>query len=318
MHHWFIDQTLISITEANTLKKWLVSLLNSNLNLLSFCRLCYKARDSKFLKAVEQRVKNSSMHEDNISYEARFARIWHFIDRIKLHLKVAWVLMKAERHYSQLFVSYLIEITTQHLNFTSSSYRRKSSINNIINWMMIDLQICQYYQKELQFQNEKFHLLLEKCIWDEYQNLKFKLRIHVKIILLNLFCHQKLRFWDEIQYIDVSKSTCFLCYWYFRAHSLQIQTSSCSNNLYIQWQSLYVQKNLSTLIKKQENILNMMIREIRLFVLNKIVSEYQKIKAHSDSTTKLRTLVFANDMKESFLRDTCHDKLRYYLVVFIA
>jgi hypothetical protein len=60
--------------------------------------------------------------------------------------------------------------------------------------MMTDSQICQYYQKELQFQNEKFHLLLEKRIQDEYQNLKFKLRIHVKIILLDLFHHQKLQF----------------------------------------------------------------------------------------------------------------------------
>ncbi len=194
MHHWFIDQTLTSITEANTLKKWLVSLLNSKLNSLNFCWLCYKARDLKFLKAVEQKVKNSSIHKDNILYEAWFACIQHFIDHIKLHLKVAQVLMKVERHYSQLFVSYSIEITTQHLSFTLLSYRKKSSINDIINWMMTDSQICQYYQKELQFQNEKFHLLLEKCIQDEYQNLKFKLRIHVKIILLDLFHRQKLQF----------------------------------------------------------------------------------------------------------------------------
>ncbi len=216
------------------MKKWLVSLSDSKLNPLSFCRLCYEARDSEFLKAVEQRVKNSSIHEDNTSYEARFARIRHFIDRIGSHLKVARVLVKAERHYPQLFVSYSIEIATQHLGFTSSSYRGKSSINGIINRMVTDPQACQYYQKELQSQNEKFHLLLEKRIRDEYQNPKFKLRIHVEIILLDLFHRQKLRFWDGIRYIGVSKPTCFLCYQYFRAHSLQVQTSSCSNNLYIQ------------------------------------------------------------------------------------
>jgi len=102
--------------------------------------------------------------------------------------------MKAERHYPQLFVSYSIEIATQHLSFTSSSYRGKFSINGIINRMMTDSQACQYYQKELQSQNEKFHLLLEKRIRDEYQNPKFKLRIHVEIILLDLFHRQKLRF----------------------------------------------------------------------------------------------------------------------------
>lgn len=120
MHHWFIDQTLTSITEANTLKKWLVSLSNSKLNSLSFCRLCYEVRDSKFLKAVEQRVKNSSIHEDNISYEARFARIQHFIDRIESHLKVARVLMKAR----DIILSYLWTIRLKLQHNIWASHRR--------------------------------------------------------------------------------------------------------------------------------------------------------------------------------------------------
>lgn len=274
-----IDQRLISITEANALKKWLFSISDSNLNSLSFCRLCYEARDSTLWKTVEQRIKSSSIHEDNISCEARFARIRHFMSRIESHLKVARILMKAERQYSQLFASYSIEFARQHLNFASSSYREKSSVNDIVNRMITDLQICDYYQKELHSQNEKFHLLLEKRIRDEYQNFKFKLRIHAEIILLDLFYRQKLRFWNEIRYIDVSKSTCFLCYRYFQAHSLQVQTSSCSNNLYIQWQSSYIQKDLSILIKEKENTLNLMIKGIRLFVLDKIVSEYQEISS---------------------------------------
>jgi len=300
------------------LKEWLVSLSDSKLDPLSFCRLCYEARDSEFLKAVEQRAKNSSIHEDNTSYEARFARIRHFIGRIGSHLKAARVLVKAGRHYPQLFVGYSIEIATQHLGFTPPSYRGKSSINGIINRMVTDPQACQYYQKELQSQDEKFHLLLEKRIRDEYQNPKFKLRIHAEVILLDLFHRQKLRFWDGIRYIGVSKPACFLCYQYFRAHPLQVQTSGCSNNLYIQWQPPYVQEDLPTLVKEQEDILNTMIRGIRLFVLDKIVPEYQGIKAHPDSTTGLGTSVFADGMEEPFLRDTCRGNLRYHLAVFIA
>jgi len=300
------------------LKEWLVSLSDSKLDPLSFCRLCYEARDSEFLKAVEQRAKNSSMHEDNTSYGARFARIRYFIGRIGSHLKAARVLVKAGRHYPQLFVGYSIEIATQHLEFTPPSYRGKSSINGIINRMVTDPQACQYYQKELQSQDEKFHLLLEKRSRDEYQNPKFKLRIHAEVILLDLFRRQKLRFWDGIRYIGVSKPACFLCYRYFRAHPLQVQTSGCSNNLYIQWQPPYVQEDLPTLVKEQEDILNTMIRGIRLFVLDKIVPEYQGIKAHPDSTTGLGTSVFADGMEEPFLRDTCRGNLRYHLAVFIA
>ena len=270
------------------------------------------------MKAVEQRAKNSSIHEDNTSYEAQFARIRHFIGRLGSHLKAAWILVEAGKHYPQLFTGYSIEIATKHLDFIPPSYRGKSSINGIVNRMVTDPQACQYYQKELLSQDEKFHLLLEKRIRDEYQNPKFKLRIHAEIILLDLFHRQKLRFWDGIRYIGVSKPACFLCYRYFQAHPLQVRTSGCSNNLYIQWQPPYVQEDLPTLVKEQEDILNTMIKGIRLFVLDKIVPEYQGIRAHADSTTGLGTSVYTDDRETPLLTDTRHGKLKHLLAIFTA
>lgn len=61
-----------------------------------------------------------------------------------------------------------------------------------------------------------------------------------------------------------------------------------------------------------------MIKKIRIFVLDKILSKYQKIKIHFDSTTGLKTSVYADEMKTSFSTDVSRDKLKYYLAVFIA
>ena len=133
---WLIDQTLISITETNSLKKWLIFRSDSNLDFFNFCQLCYKAKGLTLWKAVEQRIKNNSIHEDNISCEVRFARIRHFMNRIKSHLKTAQVLVKAGRQYFQLFASYLIEFARQHLDFTPPFYKKKSSINDIVNRMI--------------------------------------------------------------------------------------------------------------------------------------------------------------------------------------
>ena len=157
------------------------------------------------------------------------------------------------KRYPQLFTGYSIEIATKHLESKPPSYRGKSSINGIVNRMVTDPQACQYYQKELQSQDEKFHLLLEERIRDVYQNPKFKLRIHAEIILLDLFHRRKFRFWDGIRYIGVSKPACFLCYRYFQAHPLQVQKSGCSNNLFIQWQPPYIQENLPIMVKEQED-----------------------------------------------------------------
>jgi hypothetical protein len=133
-----------------------------------------------------------------------------------------------------LFTDYSIEIATHSLNFTPPSYRGKSSINGIINRMVTNPQAFEYYQKELHSQDEKFHLMLEKRIRDEYKHPKFKLRAHAELILLDLLRRKDLHFLDGIRYIGVSKPSCFLCYRYFQAHPLRVQTSGCSNNLHLQ------------------------------------------------------------------------------------
>ena len=164
--------------------------------------------------------------------------------------------------------------------------------------MVTNPQTCDYYQKELRSQDERFHLELEQRIQHEYKDLKLKLRTHAEIILLDLFYQEDLRFWDGVRYIGVSKPSCFLCYHYIQAHPLKVQTSGCSNNLYIQWQPPYIQEDSPALVKEQELILNTMLKGIRLFVLDKIVPDYRGFKSHPDSTTGLETSVYAHDIGE--------------------
>jgi hypothetical protein len=162
--------------------------------------------------------------------------------------------------------------------------------------MTSDPQVCQYYREELHSQDEKFHLSLEKRIRDEYKNTNFKLRVHAELILLDLFHRQDLRFLDGVRYIGVSKPACFLCHRYFQAHPLQVQTSGCSNNLYLQWQPPYIQEHSPARVKEQEDIMNAMLKGIRRFVLDRIVPEYRGLKSHPDSTTGLGTSVYAGDV----------------------
>ena len=207
------------------MKKWLISLLDWVLDQCSFCQWCYKARDSEFLKVITQRAGKSSIHGSDTSPTTWYACIQYFISHLGSHMKAALVLMKAGRHCPRLFMDYSIKIVTHSLNFTPPSYRGKSSINGIINQIVADPQSCKYYQKELHSCDEKFHLMLEKCIWDKYENLKFKLRIHAEIILLDLFYRKDIQFLNGVQYISVSKPSYFLCYQYFQAHPLQVQMS---------------------------------------------------------------------------------------------
>ena len=57
---------------------------------------------------------------------------------------------------------------------------------------------------------------------------------------------------------------------------------------------------------------------IQTFVLDKISPEYQGIRAHPDSSTGLRTSVYADGMEVLFSTDVSRSKLMYDLAVFIA
>ena len=252
------------------------------------------------------------MEAVDTSSGAHFARVRHFIGRLGSHTRATSILVGAGRHCPKLFMDYSIETVTHCLNFIPPLYRSKSLINGIIDRMVTNPQVCEYYQKEFHSQDEKFHLDLEKRIREEYKNPKFKLRTHAEIILSDLFHCKNLRFLDGVRYIGVSKPSCFLCYRYFQAHPLQVQTFGCSNNLHIQWQPPYIQDDSSALVKEQEDILNTMIKGIRLFVLDKIIPDYRGIRSHPDSTTGLGTSVYADDEAPI---DTYNGKLRCQLAI---
>ncbi|KAJ6261377.1 hypothetical protein Dda_4047 [Drechslerella dactyloides] len=189
----------------------------------------------------------------------------------------------------------------------SNGARNKSSVNGIIRRMVADPSACEFYQNEIQKRNETFGLMLEKRIQEEYKDPDFKLRIHAEIILLDLFHRNKLRYLDRIAYIGVSKPSCFLCYRYIQAHPLQVQTSGCSNNLYLKWQPPYIYENSPSLVKEQEDILNVMLKGVRLFVLDNLVPGYQGVKSHPDSTTGLDTISHIDNMDDPFKEVNYHE-----------
>jgi hypothetical protein len=173
--------------EANSVKEWLASLSLKSLDTISICRLYDEARAPKFLGEIQKRAKEASIHESDASHAARFACIRHFIGRLVSHIKAVSVLVEAGRHYPRLFADYSIEVAIHAPNFTPPSYRMKSSINDIINRMVKNPQACEYYRTQLHSQEQKFQLALEKRIRDGYKCPMFKLRVHTKIILLDLF-----------------------------------------------------------------------------------------------------------------------------------
>ncbi|KAF3927066.1 hypothetical protein AA313_de0202406 [Arthrobotrys entomopaga] len=283
--------------ETDSLTTWLVSLNDPTLDQAELCRICYQSRNSEILKIIRRRAGENSIHKSDSSNGAQYARICHYIGRLGSHMKAAQVLVETGSVCPGLFLNFSVQIATSHPSFIAPSYRKGSSIDGIINRMITDPGECKEYQTILHTHDKLFGLELQSRIKDEYESTKFKLRVHAEVILLDLFHRENFSFYEGVGYIGVSKPSCFLCDKYFRAHPLQVQTSGCSNNLYLQWQPPYVQESSPDSVKQQTQILNAMIQEVRRFVLKKIKPGHQRMATHPDSTTGFDTLSYVDRLE---------------------
>ncbi|KAK6513603.1 hypothetical protein TWF506_008040 [Arthrobotrys conoides] len=288
---WCIKQLQREDTEAaNSLKIWLTSLCNRSLELRTLSQLCYDARALGRLSAITRKVEETKQRR-NSSDGGHYSEARHLIGRLGSHIKAVKVLVEVGRHYPQLFQNVSVQFATADQKFTAPPYRSKTSINEIINRMVSSNEpvLREFYQKEIGHLDKTFGLELQKRIDETYKDPKFRLRVHAEIILHDLFARENLQFLDGARYIGVSKPSCFLCYRYLQAHRIRVQTSGCSNNLYLQWQPPYVYDE--SLLGEQEAVLIKMNQEIRKFVLDTIVPNYQGHRSHPDSTTGIETLV---------------------------
>ncbi|KAK6352105.1 hypothetical protein TWF730_008936 [Orbilia blumenaviensis] len=286
---WCLKRLETQDTEdAKKLKEWLSSLCQPDLDLKTLIQLCYDARVSGMTQAIAVRAEDMKRQQMSPS-GGKYGEIRHLVGRLGSHIKAAGVLVEAGRRDPQLFTNYSVEVGACHPIFKSPTHRN-DPIDLIIRRMISDHSLCKFYQSEINSQNEKFNLDLEKRIKQVYEDRSFKLRLHAEIIILDHFYRNDLPFLGGERYIGVSKPSCFLCYRYLQAHPMRAQTSGCSNNLYLQWQPPYINDESESAIEEQQSILIAMSKEIRKFVLDTIVPSHRGFNSHPDSTTGIETV----------------------------
>ncbi|KAF3287501.1 hypothetical protein TWF970_007221 [Orbilia oligospora] len=281
--------------DAKAVEVWLTSICDQTIELKTLSELCYNARSSTMLAGITRRVEETKQRQ-NSSHGGKYSKVRHLVGRLGSHIKAVDVLVRVGRHYPRLFQNASVQFETANKKFTPPPYRPKALINDIIKRMVgPDSSLCEYFQTEIGSLDKKFELRLRELIKETYKSPTFKLIVHAEIIIHDLFSRKKLQFLDQVRYIGVSKPSCFLCYRYLQAHPMRVQTSGCSNNLYLQWQPPYIEDESLTLVTEQRDVLNKMNGEIRKFVLDTIVPEYRGHKSHPDSTTGIGTILSIHD-----------------------
>ena len=136
-------------------------------------------------------------------------------------------------------------------------------------------------------------LELSKQLNELCTSSKWRPKVHAELILLNHFWTQKLEFVDGDRYIGCSKPACFCCYHYFRAHPGGFVTPACHNNNWINWRPPDIQDSNDTAsIKLRADILNEMVKKIRIEVLDQIREQRGPRSRQPDSNTEISSIWF--------------------------
>ena len=240
-------------------------------DLLGLCRFSYQERGCHFVQQLQNHTGDSPTEIGISESKGRaFSLVRHYIGRLGSHFRAARILVAAGRRMPDLFDNFVIEIRpspkppsspppTDHLTTLDGIIKRILSK---------DHAEVKKYQGALAFMNAKFDIL--DRLLAIYKDKTFKPRVHAELILLEFFYKNHLTFIDDDRFIGCSKPACYCCYHYISAHPGGFVRPPCYGIRYINWRPPDFNPMDASEKKHRQDILNQIIKQIRLDTLRQI------------------------------------------------
>jgi len=239
------------------------------------------------MKELVRRSQRDPDTEDSNAGRCRAIR--HYIGRLAWHMKAAKTLVAMAERFPMLFVDFRIEYCrSPKREETPPAMDARTTLNGIATRMLpsnSDPNYVKSIKDSLNFMNTKFRI--EKRVQDKYKDTRFMPRVHAELILLEHLYMKNCEFDSGDKYIGCSKPACYCCYYYIDAHPGGFVRPGSHNKTYLNWRPPYIPEDDPTgsAKKRQEDILNNMLKKIRLDVLTQIEERSPRRDAHRDSTT---------------------------------
>lgn len=275
--------TLVSDME---LQIWMSRFQQFGDDLLGLCRFSYQERGCYFLRQLQDHIGDRPAGMGTLGSKGQaFSLVRHYIGRLGSQFRAARILVTAGWKMPDLFDNFIIKILpspkppsslppTDHLTTLAGIIKRM---------LPKDDPGLKKYQEALTFMDEKFNILAR--LLDLYKDKAFKPRVHAELILLEHFHRNHLSFADDDRFIGCSKPACYCCYHYISVHPGGFVRPPCHGVRYLNWRPpdpMDASEN-----KHQRDILNQIIKQIRLDALRQIEQRRGPSKWHPDSTTGL-------------------------------
>jgi OTT_1508-like deaminase len=264
---------------------WMNKFLGFGRDLLGLCRFSYQERGSYSMKKLQVHIGDKPA-ELTKSKRLDFSLVHHYIGRLGSHFKAARILVTAGWKIPGLLDNFIIKKQpspkppsspppTDHLTTLDGIIKRMLSKDSV------DMG---KYQKDLAFMDVKFNIL--DRFLAKYKDKNFKPRVHAELILLEFFHKNRLQFVEDDRFIGCSKPACYCCYHYISAHPGGFVRPPSHGIRYLNWRPPDLANPKDALEgAHQRDVLNQVIKQIRLDALRQIEQRRGPSEWRPDSTT---------------------------------
>jgi hypothetical protein len=265
---------------AEILVTWLKLLQHYSSDALRLCGLCYESRNSPVVQELTKLSGNGMSCASNL----RVVR--HYVGRLSLSLKAAKLIVHAALQTPQMFENIQVIRVQSSLPSSPPLQERNPTLLEIIGRMTNNSDeraTSRQAIEELDHLHKLSPRLEEQC-----RSQRWRPRVHAELLILNHFYMQNLEFVGNDRFIATSKPACYFCYYYIIMHPGGFAEPACHNNTYPNWRAPDIvasSPRAAEAVKLRENILNEMVKKIRLAALQQIRERRGPRERQFDSTT---------------------------------
>lgn len=279
---------LLTCSVDNILAEWLERFQGFKGDLPGLCRFSYQQRLCQYVRELQRHIGDGPQELDEAeSRRQAFLLTRHYIGRLGSHLKAARILAKAGWTMPNLFDNFTIQTRPSPTPpLLPPPTDRLTTLNGIITRMLPrDSKKLQQYQKALATMDAKFNI--QDRLKAQFKAKDFMPRVHAELILLEYFHMKRLPFVDDDRFIGCSKPACYCCYHYISLHPGGFVRPASHGVRYLSWRppDLGEEEDDTLDENHQRDILNNVIKQIRLDAFRQIEKRRGPSAWHPDSTT---------------------------------
>ncbi|KAK5994809.1 hypothetical protein PT974_03193 [Cladobotryum mycophilum] len=191
----------------------------------------HRAKHSQLIDSISQQSKDG-----HIDKHEPWINLRHHLGRLRSYYLAVDAIIRMSRQLNHLFHDFKVTAILSASAAPNPLSMVKTNADGIIGRMFSGGEVAEYKRKAVELQSFN----LDNAINSQLENRTHTHVVHAEVLVLNyalehIKSNEVTRFWNNWEYIGVSKPACRLCDYYFSEHKSGVKTRKGHGNLYPNW-----------------------------------------------------------------------------------